>query len=47
MLKVLQYFMQLQAYVYLMTDEYPKFGGGPTTAVSMGSPNTFSPPPAT
>ena len=47
MLKVLQYFLQLQAYAYLMTDEYPKFGG-PTTEISMAAPpNTFSPPPAT
>jgi len=47
MLKVVHYVLQLNAYVYLMTDEYPKFGG-PTTAVSMapstGPGPSFAPP---
>jgi len=46
MLKVVNYIVQLEAYAFLMTDEYPKFGG-PTTEVSMASPNTFAPPSAT
>ena len=50
MLKVLQYVMELNAYVYLMTDEYPKFGR-PDGALSMASPAgpgpSFAPPPAT
>jgi hypothetical protein len=49
MLKVVHYVLQLNAYVYLMTDEYPKFGG-PTTAVSMAAPTGPGPsfaPPAT
>jgi hypothetical protein len=49
MLKVVHYVLQLNAYVYLMTDEYPKFGG-PTTAVSMAAPTSPGPsfaPPAT
>ena len=46
MLKVVNYIVQLEAYAFLMTDEYPKWGG-PTTEVSMASPNTFAPPPAT
>jgi len=45
MLKVVNYTLQLDAYAYLMTDEYPKFGG-PTTSVSVASPTTapFAPP---
>jgi len=51
MLKVVRYTLQLEAYVYLMTDEYPKFGG-PSTSVSVVSPPTapgssFAPPTAT
>jgi len=52
MFKVVHYTLQLEAYWYLMTDEYPKFGG-PTSAVSMASPPTtpggaaFASPPAT
>jgi uncharacterized protein DUF4389 len=45
MLKVVNYVVQFEAYAFLMTDEYPKFGG-PTTATAV-SPNTFAPPPAT
>jgi len=50
MVKVVHYVLQLEAYVYLMTDEYPKFGG-PTSAMSLASPTapgpSFAPPPAT
>ena len=46
MLKVVHYVLQVEAYAWLMTDEYPKFGG-PATAVSVSSPGSFAPPPAT
>jgi hypothetical protein len=43
-LKVLRFTFQLESYVFLMTDTYPKFGEGASTAVAAGSPPP--PPPA-
>jgi hypothetical protein len=49
-LKVLRFTFQLESYVFLMTDTYPKFGEGASTAMAAGSPpppppSSFVPPP--
>jgi Domain of unknown function (DUF4389) len=49
-LKALRFGLQLQSYVFLMTDTYPKFGAGAGVAVGAGSPpppppSSFIPPP--
>ncbi|MGZ4672879.1 MAG: DUF4389 domain-containing protein [Ilumatobacteraceae bacterium] len=49
-LKVLRFGLQLESYVLLMTDTYPKFGEGASTAVASASPpppppSSFVPPP--
>ena len=41
-LKVARYTMQLESYVWLMTDVYPKFGEG---AMAAGSSSPVPPPP--
>ena len=38
LLKSLRYSLQLQAYSLLMTDDYPKFGGGAMATGYEGSP---------
>jgi hypothetical protein len=43
-LKVLRFSFQLESYVLLLTDTYPKFGEGASTAMATGSPPP--PPPA-
>ncbi len=49
-LKVLRFAFQLESYLLLMTDTYPKFGEGASTAVASASPpppppSSFVPPP--
>jgi hypothetical protein len=49
-LKVLRFTFQLESYVFLMTDTYPKFGEGASVAMAPGSPppppfSSFVPPP--
>lgn len=46
-LKALRFSFQLESYVFLMTDTYPKFGEGASTSMAMaaGSPPPPPPPP--
>ena len=44
-LKVLRFSFQLESYVLLLTDTYPKFGEGASTAMAVASPPP-PPPPA-
>ena len=45
MLKVISTYCSSQAYVYLMTDEYPKFGGPDDSSFDGATgPDTFAPP---